>query len=143
RTTYTSALGESVRSPDSANYERLAISMRSGHYDLGDANRSLLPADLLRPPGYPAFLAALNPYSRVNEVKTAYWQCLLGAIFCSVFALLVAMLVGPRTGIVAGVLYTLDWATMLNTPLLLSETLLTVLLTLAVLTFALYLKSDR
>jgi 4-amino-4-deoxy-L-arabinose transferase-like glycosyltransferase len=134
----------SLGNPDSAEYQALAETVKEHRpYQTSVGQVKGFPTDLLRPPIYPAFIAWSDPLPGVSRMRTALLQCFLGAGFATLLALLVARGVSTRAGLWAGVFYALDWATVLHTPMLIAETLYTVVLAVAVLTYAAYLMQRK
>jgi 4-amino-4-deoxy-L-arabinose transferase-like glycosyltransferase len=118
---------------DSLEYEDLANKIEhgqpyEGHFD-GHAGFSL---DLVRPPGYPAFLAAVNSSLGISRTRTVALQCLMGACFSVVLAVVIGVLFGEIAGLLAGVLYATDWTTIVHASIVVSETLFAVLLGTAI-----------
>jgi hypothetical protein len=131
-------------SPDTFAYEGLAESIHERTYQTDkQAGPGGFPADLQRPPGYPFFLFLVNPRMPVDRVRTAELQSLIGACFAVGLALLVAGLLGHGAGLLAGLLYAIDWATILHTPLVLTDMLAGILCGLAALLYGYYLKTSK
>ena len=134
---------------DSAAYGDLAASI--AHHQPYHTKQSTgpggFPPDMQRPPGYPAFLAAINFCSAtattISHHRSSLAQCILGAAFSALLAWLVATLTSTWIGLLAGCFYATDWVTIVYTPLVISETVYTVMLGSAVLIYALALSRYR
>jgi len=109
---------------DSLAYEELAQKLLSHQPYSTTANTGPggFPGDLQRPPGYPAFLAAVDLLLGPSRVHTALVQCVLSAAFAVVLAVLVAAFATELTGLLAGLLYSIDWATIIHVPLAMADT---------------------
>jgi hypothetical protein len=134
---------------DSAAYEDLAAKIISSQaYQTNEsAGPGGFPADLQRPPGYPAYLVAVN-YQREsglanNRHRTALVQCVTGAAFALLLAIFVSALSSPTIGGLSAGFFAADWVTIVHTPLAISETLYCVALGAAVLTYGLALSKQR
>jgi len=134
---------------DSAAYEDLAAKIvgRLPYQTDQGAGPGGFPSDLQRPPGYPAFLAAINypaeTASAMSKHRSSLAQCILGAAFAAWMAWLAGTFTSPWIGILAGCFYATDWVTIVHTPMVISETVYTVVLGAAVLIYALALFRDR
>lgn len=130
---------------DSPAYAALAttISDRSPYQVYANAGPGGFPADLQRPPGYPAFLSLVNPAGKISRHRTAVVQCVIGALFVVVVAVMAGQLTNATLGVVAGLFYATDWVSVLHTPMLIPETAYTAVLGVAVLLFAKALESER
>jgi hypothetical protein len=130
---------------DSPAYESLADSIRRGQpYTTTQSSvPGGFPEDLLRPPGYPVFLALTNPPAGVNRQWTAVVQSVLGALFAASLIILIGWAGNRLVGLIAGLLYACDWVSIFHTPMLLAETVFTIMLTAAVFCFACYLIKQR
>lgn len=136
---------------DSAAYEDLAatIAHRQPYHTDQSAGPGGFPPDMQRPPGYPAFLAAVNFHATaattISRHRSSLAQCALGAAFSTLVAWLVASLslTSPWIGLLAGCFYATDWVTIVYTPLVISETVYTAVLGSAVLIYALALSRHR
>jgi 4-amino-4-deoxy-L-arabinose transferase-like glycosyltransferase len=114
--------------PDSTDYLALARQLASGGYhSVAGLSQGGFPVDLNRPPGYPAFLVAANLGGHISPERSALVQVLLGAIFAGGLTYVVGRWLGLRTGVIAGVMIALDWSTVINTPLVLSDILFAML----------------
>jgi 4-amino-4-deoxy-L-arabinose transferase-like glycosyltransferase len=130
--------------PDTPAYEQLGARLHAGsgyssrHYSgLGG-----FPAGLTRPPGYPAFLAALSSDPARHQQLTALAQIVLSSLLAVVIAVGTARLITPLAGVAAGVLYALDWTTIVNTPLSIADALLPILIGLGFVLLALALARE-
>lgn len=134
---------------DTPTYQDLAAEISHGqpYYTDQRAGPGGFPADLQRPPGYPAFLAGVDFTSpdanSTGRGRTSIVQCFVGAAFAAVLAWLVAALTGPGLGLLAGCFYAVDWVTIVHTPMVIPETVYTALLGTAVLVYALALLRNR
>lgn len=134
---------------DSAAYEDLATKIL--HSEPYQTNQSAgpggFPSDLQRPPGYPTFLAALAfPAERgsgSSRHRITLAQCIIGAVFTLLLVWLVASLTSPLVGLIAGCFYACDWATIVYTPMVIAETVYSVVLGAAIVIFALALSRNR
>ena len=141
--------GGVLSNPDTPAYEDLAgrILNTQTYQSSEGAGPGGFPSDLQRPPGYPAYLAFVSiithSHSIVSRQSISLTQCFLGALFASVLALLVTELTDIQVGVMAGVLYALDWSTIVYTPLVISETLYSIVLGIAIFTYALALSRQR
>ena len=129
---------------DSLAYEELAQKLLSDQPYSTTANTGPggFPGDLQRPPGYPAFLAAVDLLLGPSRVHTALVQCVLSAAFAVVLAVLVAAFTTKLTGLLAGLLYSIDWATIIHVPITVADTLFAVLLGTAIGLYALSMKRE-
>ena len=131
-----------LENADSPAYEDLAtkIALLQPYQTERSAGPGGFPPDLQRPPGYPAFLAAINlPARTVSRHWTSIAQCFISAAFATVLAWLLGRMSPPGVGLLAGCLYATEWVTIVYTPMLISEPIYTVTLAMAVFTFALAL----
>jgi len=131
--------------PDSPAYQDLAEKLKAGQpYDTAyPAGGRGFPADLQRPPGYPVFLYLVNPQAAISRVQTAFIQSILGAVCAVLLAIFASRLISPTVGVGAGFFYAIDWASIVHTPLVIAETTYTIVLTLAIGTYAWYLTQQR
>lgn len=130
-----------LENADSPTYETLALRL-SQHESYANTMEAGFSDDLLRPPGYPLFLALINRAHSINRVWTATVQSILSASFAVVLAILVGRLTCGVGGLVAGLLYATDWATTIYAPLIVAETLLVILLGAALCIYALSLRRN-
>jgi hypothetical protein len=109
---------------DSIAYEELAQKLLSHqpYSTTAKTGPGGFPGDLQRPPGYPAFLAAVALLLGPSRVHTALVQCVLSGAFAVVLAVLVAAFATELTGLLAGLLYSIDWATIIHVPLAMADT---------------------
>lgn len=130
---------------DSLAYEELAQKLLSHqpYSTTAHTGGGGFPGDLQRPPGYPAFLAGVNVLLGPSRTHTALVQCVLSATFAVVLAVLVAAFTTEETGLLAGLLYAVDWATIIHVPLTVADTLSAVLLGTAIGLFALSMVRRR
>jgi hypothetical protein len=130
---------------DSPAYESLGDSLRRNQaYTTTQASvLGGFPEDLQRPPGYPAFLALTNPSSGVARQWTAIVQSVLGALFAASLVIFIGWTGNVWVGLLTGLFYACDWVSIFHTPMLLAETVFTVILTAAVFCFACYLLKQR
>jgi len=134
--------------PDTAAYEDLAARILNfqPYQTSQGAGPGGFPSDLQRPPGYPAYLAAISAVAHRHSILSrqvlSLTQCVLGALFASLLALLVTELSSLNIGVAAGLFYALDWSTIVYTPIIVSETLYSIVLGLAILTYALALSRE-
>ncbi len=135
--------GDLMSNYDSRGYIALANALSErGEYTCSQTQFGF-PQDLLRPPGYPFFLALLNGFRPVELVRTALLQSIVGALWVAVFTWLVASLTTPTIGILSGVAYAAEYLTISETPLPLSDVAYPMPQTLAVFLFLAHLKSGR
>jgi hypothetical protein len=134
---------------DTPTYQDLAAKIVLGepYYTNQRAGPGGFPADLQRPPGYPAFLAAINfnasDANSISRLRTSIVQGIVGAAFAASLAWFVAAMTSPGIGLLAGCFYAVDWVTIVHTPMVVSETVYTVLLGASVLVFAAALLRNR
>ncbi|MCL4822561.1 MAG: hypothetical protein KJ067_25845 [Vicinamibacteria bacterium] len=124
-----------LSNPDTAGYEELARALHQGQgYRGGDqAIPGRFPTDLLRPPGYPLFLAMVSAGRPEWRPRVAVAQCALGALTAVVAAVFAAWITGvPRAGFVAGLLQALDWTSIVHASVTIAEIPFTLLLTVGV-----------
>lgn len=123
---------------DTPGYEALATTLVSGAFVGPDQVEypGRPPLDLLRPPGFPAFLALLEISGVESRFDRAVAQSILGALFAPTLAVLVAWRFGRVAGLIAGVFYAADWATLVHTPLVIAETSFTILIGFGILTLS-------
>jgi 4-amino-4-deoxy-L-arabinose transferase-like glycosyltransferase len=134
-----------LTTPDTPAYEQLADAIRSGDGYTSNAYSGFggFPAGLTRPPGYPAFLAALGSHARDHRVRTAVAQIVVSSVFAVAISLLAAALFSQAVGLAAGAIYALDWATLVHVPLAVADVMFAVPVGLGVLVLALALRSER
>ena len=120
---------------DSPTYELLAEKL-AGHQPYLTPNAGWFSDDLVRPAGYPLFLALVNSSSTISRARTAAVQCALSASFAVLLAILVGRVTNGFAGLLAGILYATDWATIIHAPLVIAETLFVILLGTAVCLYA-------
>lgn len=134
---------------DSAAYEDLGAKILHGQaYQTNqNAGPACFPPDLQRPPGYPIFLAALRlPFeatSASSRVQISIVQCFIGALFTVLLSWLVAKIVNPPVGLIAGCFYAIDWVTIVHTPMVIADTIYSVMLGTAILLYALVLSKHQ
>jgi 4-amino-4-deoxy-L-arabinose transferase-like glycosyltransferase len=128
---------------DSTSYSALASRLANGSSYSIRPIEELFPWDLLRPPGYPAFLVIANGGSRISYERTAVLQVVLGALSVGALTYLVGRWLGLAVGILSGLLLALDWTTVLYTPLILADYPLSLAYGGAVACFALFLHRKR
>ena len=134
---------------DSPAYEDLAVKIISSKtYQTNESGGpGGFPPDLQRPPGYPAYLAAVNYLGGSSlsnsRHRTSLVQCGMGAAFALVLAILVAALSSPTIGAISAGFFAADWVTIVYTPLAISETLYCVVLGVAILVYGLALSKQR
>jgi len=108
---------------DSKGYLELAAGLSAGVFALPGADGGLL-TETLRTPGYPLFLAALGFLPGSLVLNAAIAQTLLGGLTV-LFAWKWFEKIAGRRGAVAGALFfSLDYVSIMHTPLLLAEVLL-------------------
>jgi 4-amino-4-deoxy-L-arabinose transferase-like glycosyltransferase len=113
--------------PDSTDYISLATALTKGHYTVAGLSQGGFPVDLNRPPGYPGFLVAANLGGHISPQRVALVQVFLGAIFAGALTYVVGRWLGLWTGVIAGILIAIDWVTVINTPMVLSDLLFAML----------------
>ena len=134
---------------DSPAYEDLAVKIISSKtYQTNESGGpGGFPPDLQRPPGYPAYLAGVNYLGGSSlsnsRHRTSLVQCVMGAAFALVLAILVAALSSPTIGAISAGFFAADWVTIVYTPLAISETLYCVVLGVAILVYGLALSKQR
>lgn len=136
------ALGDVSRfyvAPDSYEYEQLAVNLLAGHgYSQADA--SPYPPDVRRTPVYPLLLAAVYALAGQQPGVAVGANVLLGVLACVLTVALASRLFGSGPGVLAGLLLALDLTSAAYSLVLMTETLFTVVLLLAVLAAAIYLR---
>ena len=127
--------------PDSPAYAALGDSLKGNkdYHTTRAGGPGGFPGDLQRPPGYPVFLALTNPSSGVNRQWTAIVQSVLSALFVIILTIFIGQVVNNLVGLMTGAFYACDWVSIIHTPMLIAETLFTVVITAAVFCFAYYL----
>jgi 4-amino-4-deoxy-L-arabinose transferase-like glycosyltransferase len=125
---------------DSRHYDNLAqrLLAGTGYRDLTDE-----PSEILRPAGYPVFLAAIFGAFGRNYAHAAVFQLLLGALICYLVYSTVSMFAPQRAALIAALIYALDPASLLWATSLLSETLFAFFIVLTVFCLARWSKTDR
>jgi 4-amino-4-deoxy-L-arabinose transferase-like glycosyltransferase len=119
---------------DSRGYLRLSDNLvRTGDYL--DPDRQ----DLIWPPGYPLFVAAVSGWSDFSPMRVAFAQLLVTSAVAVMLVYLVGRLEGPAAGALAGWAYALSPNAGLWSLTVMSETLFAALLALACL---LWIRSD-
>jgi 4-amino-4-deoxy-L-arabinose transferase-like glycosyltransferase len=113
--------------PDSTDYISLATALTKGHYTVAGLSQGGFPVDLNRPPIYPAFLVAANLGGHISAQPVALVQVFLGAIFAGALTYVVGRWLGLWTGVIAGIMLAIDWITVINSPLVLSDLLFAML----------------
>lgn len=112
----------SLVEPDSQEYLSLARHLgSSGHFVAPGLSSAGFPADLNRTPGYPAFLVAANLGGHIGLERSALVQSVLAALFVGALTYGLGRTLGLRVGTVAGALLAIDFMTVINTPLILSD----------------------
>jgi 4-amino-4-deoxy-L-arabinose transferase-like glycosyltransferase len=126
--------------PDSLEYLDLAETLRAkGRY----TSQASADKDLLRPPGYPVFLATIQMLAGSNSAPVTLVQLVLSSLI-SWFLLLIGHVLGrPRVGIVAAWLHALSPNVALWSLTIMTETLFSFLLTAAVLFWLIHLESSK
>jgi hypothetical protein len=121
------AAAVSLTCPDSYAYLELGSAIRSGQPYLSNvlAGPGGFPADLQRPPGYPLWVA-------ITGNAAPFLQCVLGAALAIGLYAAARRFFGETAGIVAGIAYATDWATIVHTPLFLADHVFAVLVAVAV-----------
>ncbi len=130
-----------LETADSHEYEALAesiINNQSYFTRLSSSPGSFL-ADLQRPLGYPLFLALITIDGNVNKLHVAIAQSILASLFAAGLVVIVSKLTTDKIGILTGLLYALDWVSILHTPLILADFIYSIMLTGGVLSFSFYL----
>ena len=125
---------------DSLGYLDLAESMRTA----GDYISHTYPKeDLLRPPGYPLFLTAIQTLGGSNFVYVTLAQLALSSLTSWLLFLIGRKLGHPRAGMVAAWLYALSPNIALWSITIMTETLFSFLLATAILVWVWHLKSSK
>ena len=101
------------------------------------------PADLQRPPGYPAFLATVDLLFGPGRAHMALVQSVLSGAFAMMFAVMVAAFTTELTGLLAGFLYAGDWVTIVHVPMTVAETVFAAVLGTAICLYALSMAKHR
>ncbi len=123
-----SDLGFTLRPDDSFEYLQLANGMRHGCGFARLINGVCQPAEILRTPGYPLFLAALGSNMRWAMVT----QAVLGGIVCLLIAAWVAKYWSFNAAIVAELLVAFDLPSIVMSNSLMSEALFQFAIVLAI-----------
>ena len=111
---------------DSRSYLRLSDQLvRTGNYL--DPDRQ----DLIWPPGYPLFVAAVSGWADFSPMRVAFVQLLMTSAVAGMLVYLVGRLEGPAPGALAGWAYALSPNVGLWSLTVMSETLFAALVTLA------------
>jgi 4-amino-4-deoxy-L-arabinose transferase-like glycosyltransferase len=118
---------------DSPDFIRLARALGQGHgYAVPGVTVGGFPLDLNRPPGYPLLLVAANLGGHISPQRSALVQVVLGAVFAGGVTYVVSRWLGALTGVAAGVMLAIDFSTILNTPLILSDELYAMLFAIGI-----------
>ena len=119
---------------DSPAYEDLALHIvhHQSYASAQSGGPGGFPTDLQRPPGYPLFLSLKDSILGNSRTATALAQCLINALFAAILCLFAGCLFTSRIALFAGIFYALDWATIVHTPLAISESLFVFLLGIAI-----------
>ena len=117
---------------DSAEYEALASSFTEHKPYGGAIGIGGFPSDLQRPPGYPFFLAFVRSNFGIGRTHVAVVQCVLDSLFTTLLVIAGSFLINEFAGLVAGIVYATDWATIIYTPSTLADSLLAVILGAAI-----------
>jgi hypothetical protein len=128
---------------DTRGYVELTESLRTRGEYTSNYTQGGFPGDLVRPPGYPAFLLIVNGFGAVDLVRTALIQSIIGAAWAAAFTLIVASLTTRWIGVLAGAFYAAECVTIVHTPLVLTELLYSIPETLGLLSFVAYLKTGK
>lgn len=127
-------------SPDSYSYLGLADSIIHGHYSFEIGQDHVFPADLLRPPGYPLFLAATGTTNPQKASVAGFLECIIAALFCCVLGLVVARHFGPKIGIFACVVFAIEPSSVMYVQRILADGLVALLIGASLLAFLEYLR---
>lgn len=129
------ALGDPRRffvSPDSFEYDRLALNLVAGHgYSL--ATSSPFTPDVSRTPTYPLVLAAIYALAGHEPRAAVAVNILLGAGACILTALIGRRALGARAGTLAGLFLATDLTSVVYSLTLMTEPIFTVLILLCTL----------
>lgn len=127
--------------PDTKGYVDLAKNIVYQHEFRSDYIGSyIFPADLLRPPGYPIFLALINFWKTPNHLHIAIVQSLIGALITVFLVIFIGKIFSNfKMGMIAGLLYAFDYLVIIHTPIVITDTLLTLFLGIAIYSFFFYL----
>ena len=117
---------------DSGEYEALASRFIEHKPYVGGIGIGGFPSDLQRPPGYPFFLALVRSNFGMGRTRVAVVQSALDSLFTSLLAVAGYFLINEFAGLVAGIVYATDWATIVYTPSTLADSLLAVILGAAI-----------
>lgn len=124
---------------DAADYQRIAADLSRG---MGFVNASGAPT-AWRPPGYPAFLAALYSLFGVSVRGATFAQAVLGGLTVLLLAAFGALVLGRREALAAGLLAALYPGFFWLPRVLLSENLSLFLTLAALCAAALLLRTER
>ncbi|MBN1262546.1 MAG: glycosyltransferase family 39 protein, partial [Anaerolineae bacterium] len=127
---------------DAEGYHLLARNLVAGH-GLSMAWEAPFCPDSLRTPLYPLFLAVIYRLGAPNPAAAIPFQVLLEALTTAWALRLGRALGGPRTGVLAGLLYALNGASQRYTGILFTETLLLPILAAALWATVLALQRSR
>lgn len=121
----------SLTSLDSAAYQSLAETLLN-HHPYGSTSNTVqggFPADLQRPPGYPLFIYLISRGKQISIFQIAVIQVILSSLLAAALCFSISKLINPQIGIISGIFYALDWVTIIQSPLLMADTLYTIAIT--------------
>lgn len=126
--------------PDAYDYEIAARNLLAGHGFSGDEEPPFTP-DVFRTPTYPLLIASIYAVTGYSDAAVILVQIILGSLVAGMLYLLLRSLDFSRiAGGAAALLFAADPLTILNTNLLMSETLFTFLLVSGVMVLFFYWK---
>jgi 4-amino-4-deoxy-L-arabinose transferase-like glycosyltransferase len=133
----------STEGPDSVQYRALADNIRTHHAFSLDSSPPFGPT-IRRAPLYPLFLALVaGSEDGISGTRARIWQAVLDSLVAAMICLLLHGLVRLRWAVAAGMLYALHPAAMLYASSILSESLFTFLVTLAVTILLFGIRRDK
>ncbi len=129
---FSAARGGPLGNFDSAEYEDLSLRFTGHQAYVGGVGIGGFPADLQRPPGYPYFLAFVRSKFGIGRSRVAVVQCVLDSLFTALLAMAGAFLVNEFAGLITGIVYAADWATIIYSSSTLADSLFAVVLGAAI-----------
>jgi len=126
---------ERLLTPDSSNYNFLALNMLSKKRFVPDIDSPYYYVSILRTPVYPAFLAMLYFFSKNNYILVGIVQSILSSFTCVLLYIIGLELFGRKTGFTGGILGAVSLLLIINSPLILTDTLFGFLLMFSLVCF--------
>jgi 4-amino-4-deoxy-L-arabinose transferase-like glycosyltransferase len=105
------------RVPDGVVYEKMALNFLKGKGLLMDSTY------VRRPPVYPLFLAVIYYFTNHSLVTVRFIQGLIGALSCVIICFIGKEIFDGKTGLIAGLIASIDYSMLQLSAYLISETL--------------------